>query len=390
VARIISKPNGKYLVRWREPGAKNESSKEFRNSAEAESYKTRVERRLAFDRAGGRLSPRTVSQYPHLAGLAMGRKGMDEKRPLRTVQAYLRSIIDGDKELRPSTRELYLTGLRVHIEGTPLGRTEIRAVSGDTVKEYWSRLEAGVGARRNVYLLLSKVFTRAIREGLIDVSPLMRAGIRQPSKGRKEEVVPLTSDLIEDLAKAASSTRGRVAILLMGFGALRSGEIGGLRVEDVDFERCELKLRQQVARTRVEGKYISALKTRAARRTVTIPCSLAEDLKRFIDTEPPSEDGRIFHGPNGELWSHSEINSMVKRAGKAAGIRGVFSHVLRHSAVSIWIEDNHNPKAVQRMVGHSDIQTTLQIYGHLFDQGGAALAESMERRRTEYRAKGLK
>jgi integrase len=387
VARITSKPNGRYLVRWRELGAKNESSKEFRDEAEAGIYKTQVEQRLAFDRAGGRLSLRTVSEYPHIVGLAMGRKGKDERRPVRMLQGYLRSIIDGDKELRPSTRELYLTGLRVHIEGTPLGRAEIRAVSGDMVKEYWSKLEAGVGARRNVYLLLSKAFTRAIREGLIDVSPLMRAGIRQPSKGRREEVVPLTSDQIEDLAKAASSTRGRVAILLMGFGALRAGEIGGLRAQDVDFERCELKLRQQVARTRVEGKYISSLKTRAARRTVTIPCSLAEDLKRFIDTEPPSEDGRIFHGPNGELWSHSNINNMVKRAGEAAGIRGVFSDVLRHSAVSIWIEDNHNPKAVQRMVGHSDIQTTLQIYGHLFDQGGAALAESMERRRAEYRSK---
>jgi integrase len=388
VARIIRKPNGKYLVRWREVGATNESAKQFSGEAEAVEYKAQIEGRVIFNRAGGRVSPRTVARHPHLKGMARTRPSEPQSRyPLKD---YLRSLIETDKELRPSTRELYKTGLRVHIEPEPLGRADIRTMSGDMVKEYWSKhwtggFEERVGARRNVYLLLSKAFNSAIREGIIDVSPLVRAGIRQPSKGRREEVIPLTSDQIEELANAALSERGRLAILLMGFGALRSGEVGGLRLQDINFERCELKLRQQVARTRVEGKYVSPLKSRASRRTVSVPCSLTEELKAFTESEPPAVDGRIFHGPNGELWSHSNINHMVKRAGKVAGIQGVFSHILRHSAVSIWIEDGHNPKAVQRMVGHSDIQTTLQTYGHLFDEGGAALGESMERRRERYR-----
>jgi integrase len=388
VARIISKPNGKYLVRWREVGEKNEKSREFKTESEAEAHKAYVEGRVAFDRAAGNISSRTVARHPALETLPKGRTG--DPKPGYPLKDYLRTLIETDKELRPSTRELYLTGLRVHIEPEPLGRADIRTMTGDMVKEYWSKhwsgaLDGRVGARRNVYLLLSKAFTSAIREGIIDVSPLKRAGIRQPVKGRKEEVIPLTSDQIEDIGKAAVSNRGRVAILLMGFGALRAGEVGGLRVQDIDFERCKLNLRQQVTRTRVEGKYISPLKTRAARRTVSVPCSLAEELKAFIESEPAADDGRVFHGPNGELWSHSNINHMVKRAGKAAGIGGVFSHVLRHSAVSIWIEDGHNAKAIQRMVGHSDIQTTLQTYGHLFDEGGASLAETMERRRESYR-----
>ena len=390
MARIVKKANGKFLVRWRQVGAKNESSREFRDEAEAEVFKAHIEGRVRFDRAGGRISTQKSGRPHQLHSTPDARQSRRRGYPLKD---YLRSIIDTDKELRPSTRELYLTGLRVHIEPEPLGQADIRTMSGEMIKEYWSQHWSGnlvdrVGARRNVYLLLSKAFSSAIREGIIDVSPLKRAGIRQPSKARKEEVVPLTSSQIEDLANAARSKRGRLAILLMGFGALRAGEVGGLRIQDVDFERCELKLRQQVVRTRLEGKYISPLKSRASRRTVSVPCSLTDELKAFTQSEPPAEDGRIFHGPNGELWSHSNILHMVKRAAKAAGIQGVFSHVLRHSAVSIWIEDGHNPRAIQRMVGHSDIQTTLQIYGHLFDEGGASLAETMERRRAAYRANG--
>jgi integrase len=388
VARIVIKPNGRCLVRWREAGDKNEKSKEFKTLQEAATYKAQVEGRVAFDKAKGNISSRTVTR--HAAARALAKRSTAERKPGYPLKDYLRTLIETDKELRPSTRELYLTGLRVHIEPEPLAHADIRAISGDMVKEYWAKhwsgeFEGRIGARRNVYLLLSKAFTSAIREGIIDVSPLMRAGIRQPAKGRKEEVVPLTSDMIEDLANAAVSARGRLAILLMGFGALRAGEVGGLRIQDVDFERCKLMLRQQVTRTRVEGKYISPLKTRAARRTVSVPCSLADELKAFIASDPPADDGRLFHGPNGELWSHSNILHMVKRAAKVAGIQGVFSHVLRHSAVSIWIEDGHNAKAIQRMVGHSDSQTTLQVYGHLFDQGGASMAETMERRRERYR-----
>jgi integrase len=78
----------------------------------------------------------------------------------------------------------------------------------------------------------------------------------------------------------------------------------------------------------------------------------------------------------------------VKMAGKRVGLPSAFSHQLRHTAVSLWIEDGANPKDIQRMVGHSSIRETMDTYGHLFDYGGEALATGMEARREAYRNGG--
>jgi integrase len=306
--------------------------------------------------------------------------------PQYTFENYLRGLIEADKTLRQTSRETYLHSLKNHIAGTELGDTDIRAVSAETVKAFWAQLHVGIGALRNVYQLLAKAFNHALNvEGIIPFSPLKRAGIKRPARGRRQEIVPLNVSEIERLAEAAVHPRDRVAILLMGYAGLRAGEIGGLRVQDIDFEKCRISIRQQVVQTHTE-KSITTLKTRSARRTIEVACSVVRAVEEFIAAHPPSEDGRIFHGVRGDtdLWAHSKINRQVHKAAIAAGLRPVHAHLLRHTAVSLLIDDGANPKAIQAFVGHSNITETLQTYGHLFDFGGSALAVSMERRRQEH------
>ena len=72
-----------------------------------------------------------------------------------------------------------------------------------------------------MYLLLAKAFSRAIREGLIDVSPLKRSAIKSPAKVRQSEAILLTVEDVERLADEASHPRDRLAILLMAYAGLR-------------------------------------------------------------------------------------------------------------------------------------------------------------------------
>lgn len=303
-----------------------------------------------------------------------------DAEPFRFVN-YLRSVIERDQTLKPSTREAYEIALRNHFDETDLGNTDIRDITSDMVLDYWSKVRA---AHRRVWQLLSQTFNAAIVRGHIEASPLKRTGIKVPSKARRSEIVPLTVDELERLAAAAKFKRDRLAILLMGYGGLRGGEVGGLRVEDVDVERCRLRLRQQVIQLH-SRRVVTSLKTGSSRRTVPIPCSLAEELRAFTEEVPRAKDGRIFHGANDSLLAHQAINNAVQRAAKAAGLRPVHAHLLRHTAVSLLIDDGVNPKAIQAFCGHARIQETLDTYGHLFDYGADALGESMERRREQHR-----
>lgn len=395
-----------FLVRWRDADTGKKRSRTFRWNTEGPGTggdfevtkedahraaqglaerKRQTER--AFRKPLERVMRHNKEDYPDRPSL-MDFIGQGEEE-LR-LQNYLRALVENDKTLRPSTRELYLRNIRHHIAGTPLGLKNMRFIEPEDVEEYWGDLDIGPGAQRNVWQLIRKAFNKARRRGLIDVSPLERADIRTPSKRIRVngEPEPLTVDELEQLAAAATRERDRLIILVMGYCGLRAGEVGGLRVQDIDFSRGRFRLRQQVIRAGT-AKSIAPLKTEAAKRTIDVAPSVIEELKSFIGANPPAADGRVFHEANDGLLAHQGINNAVQRAAKRAGLRPVNSHLLRHTAVSLLIEDGANPRAIQQFVGHTDIRMTLGTYGHLFPYGGQALAESMERRREAYKGRRL-
>ena len=57
-------------------------------------------------------------------------------------------------------------------------------------------------------------------------------------------------------------------------------------------------------------------------------------------------------------------------------------HALRHACASLWIEQGHNPKQIQTLMGHSSIKVTFDTYGHLFADSEAdqRAAEGVELR----------
>ena len=67
----------------------------------------------------------------------------------------------------------------------------------------------------------------------------------------------------------------------------------------------------------------------------------------------------------------------------AAAVIPFTPHGLRHSAAALWIAQGANPVTVQRRMGHKDVRTTLQVYGHLFPEQEDVLTSRMEELRAE-------
>ena len=345
--------------------------------------KRQVER--AYRKPLDRVTRQNREDYPDWNPSLVDFVGDDEEQ-LR-FENYLRSIIERDG-IRDSSKATYLHSLRNHIEGTDLGRKNIRFIDPDDVEAFWGRLDIGDGAKRNVGQLLRKGFSRAVRRGLIDVSPLSRADIAIPSKRTRVRgpIRVLEPDELGQLAEAAANKRDRLIVLVMGYGGLRAGEVAGLTRRDIVRRNayCELRLHQQVVRTG-RKKYISQLKTDAGQRSAPIPCSIADELDVYLAEHPPAVDGRVFHGPNDELIAAQGINNAIQRAARRASLGPVNSHLLRHTAASLWFDDGMDAESVRAALGHSDIKTTLGLYAHMLKGGAAKLAESMERRIEEYR-----
>ncbi len=389
MAWITKKPNG-YMVRWRDAETGRIRSTTFRDPkpgtvgeqegitarAQAEGFAqemTSKERRsmTAIDRLPFKPEP--------LFGPGFG-------DPEYQFAPYLRRIIERD-DIRDSSKATYLHSLNNHIANTEFGRRDIRFINETDVEDFWNGLDITVGARRNVGQLLRKAFGRALKRGLIDMNPLVRADISIPSKKKRVRgpIQVLEPEEVKTLASAAAenSERDKCIILVMAYGGLRAGEVGGLTRRDIvrRSDYCELHLHQQVIRTGRE-KYVSPLKTEAAQRSVPVPCSVVDELETLLKRVPPADDGRVFHGPNGELLAAQGINNAVQRAAKRARLGPINSHLLRHTAASMWFDDGIDAESVRQALGHSDIRTTLGLYAHMLKGGGAKMAASMERRRS--------
>jgi integrase len=376
----IEQKGSKFLVRWRDPGNRTARGRSFPSEADAVVFKAEKEAELA---AAWVLNPRNPD-YADLFDL-YGQGGTQEAEDAAlSVQGYIRTMILANRELRQTTTEGYLRHLRVHIEDTEIGRMDIRRVTPEQLTAYWAGLTCGPGAAGNVARLLRLTFRRAVRTGLLEVNPLERAPeIRRSRKPVRGPVRPLTVAEVELLADSAWSPRDRLEILVMAYGGLRAGEVGGLAWADVDFERSQIHLRQGVIRT-ADGLRLAPLKTDAARRVVTLPRSVMDEMAEFPRPTGANSRGTVFHGEQGGLRDHIRVNRSVQRAAGKAGVR-THAHALRHTAVSLWIADGASPVDVQHMVGHADIGTTLGTYSHLFTYGGEDLAARMERRREAHR-----
>jgi integrase len=215
-----------------------------------------------------------------------------------------------------------------------------------------------------------------------------RAAARQNGKLRVGVDIPSPGEIRAIIAAAGD---GRRPLLLTAiFTGLRISELRGLRWADVDLKRGELHVRQRADRYNAIGKPKSA----AGERVIPLPPMLASTLRKWRLACPNSELGLAFPAADGGVESYINITRhaltptlIAAGATNGHGKRGELIakygwHSLRHFYASWCINRRVDGglelplKVVQARLGHSSIQITADVYGHLFPRGddGAELA----------------
>ena len=107
-----------------------------------------------------------------------------------------------------------------------------------------------------------------------------------------------------------------------------------------------------------------------------MPEMVAQEMEDFINglygIEP---DARIFN------VSKSYLHHEMDRGAKAAGVKRIRIHDLRHSHVSLLIDMGFTPVAIADRLGHKSIEVTLR-YAHLFPSKQTEMIERLEKERT--------
>ncbi|MDP9224332.1 MAG: site-specific integrase [Actinomycetota bacterium] len=293
------------------------------------------------------------------------------RRTTPTVAAYGQLLID-NPELRPSSRHIYEKALR-KIEDSLLGGMELHEVGPVDIRQFDNMLKTD---RSNTILFVRKLFRAARREGTIRSDPAEQANLKRP-KAMQKKLKPLTLAEVDQLAAATLNDQEALWVRIGAYAGLRGGETGGLRLEDIDFKRCRIDIVQN-SNTVGSKRGLGEPKTGSSARNIPVPCSLVEAIADYVRARPPGLDGLLFRTSQGGLVTAYQVSRAVRRAAKRAGMRPVSSHDLRHACAANLIRQGQSPKAIQLYLGHSDIRTTMNIYGRLFEGDDDALARGME------------
>ncbi len=152
---------------------------------------------------------------------------------------------------------------------------------------------------------------------------------------------------------------------------LRQSELIGLPQGDIDFQGGFIEVRRAVVRRRLTDTKRN--KIRRVDHTPQLAHVLQEHFEtRSLETAMQGEKAErqepelAFQTPSGTRLDESNLRQAFDRCLKQARIRQVRFHDLRHSYASLLIQKGAHPKYIQEQMGHSSIQVTMDIYGHLF------------------------
>ncbi len=234
----------------------------------------------------------------------------------------------------------------------------------------------GQGASRslgkNILAPVRQTFEQLIEDGVVTANPAARIGkYLKDKRGARATIEFLTPDEERVLLEAARVHFPRyycVFLCALRTG-LRIGELFGLQWGDLDIKGRFIEARRQVR----DGKVIPTLKNRRIRR-VDMSDQLAEALMGLL-VERKRETlqkgwGRVpewvFCNEEGRpLWKSTFERRVFHRLLQTAGLRRRRFHALRHTFASRLLQNRESPAYVKEQMGHSSIQVTVDIYGHL-------------------------
>ena len=147
---------------------------------------------------------------------------------------------------------------------------------------------------------------------------------------------------------------------------LRRGEICGLKWEDFDAENGKLKVRRSVAKRKGGGLNIGETKTETGTRTIVLPPSTAELLRKRKETAVSEWIFPNIYEPEKPMhpdYAYHRLKTLLKQA----ELPLIRFHDLRHTFATMALEHGMDVKTLSATIGHVSSATTLDIYSHITD-----------------------
>lgn len=189
-------------------------------------------------------------------------------------------------------------------------------------------------------------------------------------KSRADEMHIWTQEQYEQFSAAIRKSSVKLAFDILFYTGMRSGELLALTPSDI-LPTKRIDINKNFAKVKGKELFLEP-KTPKAKRCISIPCFLYDDIHEYISKLYGINNGdRIFY------FTKSSLEKEIKRAAEKAGLPPIRVHDLRHSHASMLIELGFTPLEIAERLGHESVKTTLDTYSHLYPDKDQKLADRL-------------
>lgn len=308
-----------------------------------------------------------------------------------TVSAWFREWLDTfvSGKVKPYTLTGYDVIIRNHVDPA-LGGMRLQSVKGAHIQRMYNRmLDNGMSPKtiKNVGAVIHKCFSVAVKQGMISLNPCDNAEL--PAM-HQHEIKPLTdADIPKFLEAIADDIMGNAYALCL-FAGLREGECLGLSWSQVDFDKRQITICQQLQKDKSKGGgyYIAPFTKSNKPRTIKLAPIAVDYLRQEQRRQAANrlQAGRMWENTHNLVFTNETggnlkiftFYSHFKRIAASIGRPDARPHDLRHTAATVAIASGADIKSVQSMLGHATASFTLNVYAHTSEKMMEDTADRMQ------------
>jgi len=284
--------------------------------------------------------------------------------------------------VKPSTYRALESAWRIHVE-PKWGRRAIGSIRHSEIQAWVSSLAASHSATTvlRVHGVLAGILDSAVRDHRITSNPARDLALPKKTRGGRSYLTHAQVDAL------AGTARYPAIVYTLAYTGMRWGEMSGLRVKNVSFERGRILIEENAVLVN-STVHVGSTKTNES-RSVPFPGFLTTALRVACAGKGPEDLVFAKMGVHHRLPQSQDgwFAAAVKRARKDDhAFPRISPHDLRHTAASLAISAGANVKAVQRMLGHASASMTLDTYADLFDDDLDRVSEALDRAHSDSRS----
>ena len=290
------------------------------------------------------------------------------------------------QDLKPKSFQRYHGIYKNYIENTDFGNIKLNDLRTTHLQRHYKKLlDNGVTPTtiRQINTNLKTCLNEAERQGYIQKNWCKLVTL--PKKEDNKEVKVLTKQEQEKFLEAIKGHELELLyIVVLGTG-LRIGEILGLKWPDIDFKNNELHVNRSLQKAAIyeNDKIVryevqeTTPKTKNSLRTIPVPQNIIKKLRThkkeqneliLLLQEEYDNKNYVFCNKLGKPIEDKRPGRNLKTILTSIGIEPIKFHALRHTYATRLFEAGIPPKTVQHLMGHSDIETTMNIYTHVMKE----------------------